>query len=124
LCLAFLFVLSRARDNSEFCFIMEGMRFEEALKLIESGQPLMIEYVSYDKSRKTGGEVKIQQLRICSPKEERPKQAPTNPKSGVSNHFENFTRSFYTCINGEITQAIRKIHLPLILSINYQKVML
>lgn len=102
---------------------MSTMRFEEALKIIESGQVFTMSYVQFDKRRKTGG--KLRQIEAISTKSSQTESTLITEKTaGSQNHYKNFTRNFYQCIEGEPTASVKKVHCLLIVEVNGCKVML
>lgn len=104
---------------------MNVICFEDAIKLLESGVPVLVRYVSFDKRRKTGGKIKEHQVIITKMKHERVSSDEAKKKSDkAQNHYDNFTRNCYQCIDGQPTMSVKTIHLPLMLQINKMKVML
>jgi predicted glycosyl hydrolase (DUF1957 family) len=104
---------------------MSVIRLEEALPMLESGNPVQMRYVSYDKRRKTGGKVKEITGIITKTKDQRiPAERAKKTAAKAQNHFKNNTRNFYTCIDGQQTQNIQTVHLPLILEVNGKLMML
>lgn len=104
---------------------MDHIPFEEALKIIESGDVVSLKYVTYDHKRKTGGEIRIlEQGMITTPKRNRVKTNTNASSTKAQNHYKSFTRNFFVCIDGERTASIKKIHLNFILELNGKKVML
>lgn len=104
---------------------MNTIRFEEAIKLIESGSPCHLKYVTYDHKRKSGGEIKEMEA-VCTFKKDTQKStsATSNLNSKAQNHKDNFTRNFSLVVGDRVTQHIKKVHLYLVLEVNNQKVML
>lgn len=105
---------------------MNEIRFEDAMRVVLSGNPVRLKYVSFDKKRKTGGQIKEMEAVATQPENQ---QREPSPKSNVTatrtaNHFDHFTRNFNQCISGEPTTAIRRVHLELLLEVNGKKVML
>ena len=103
---------------------MNEIRFEDALKLIESGATVKIQYVSLDIRRKTGGKVKEFVGVVTKPKEQRKTNQSIVSTGKARNHYSNFTRNFFTVLNDRITMDQKTVHLPLILEVNGQKMML
>lgn len=103
---------------------MNEIRFEDALKLIESGATVKIQYVSLDIRRKTGGKVKEFVGVVTKPKEQRKTNQSIVSTGKARNHYSNFTRNFFTVLNDRITMDQKTVHLPLILQVNGQKMML
>lgn len=99
------------------------MNLKQALEIIDSGEVFSLKVVSYDKKRKTSGELKFySQLCTSVPKQDRTKMV--NTESKAQNHYENSTRNCYRCIEGEPTSAFVKIHIYLMLEVNGERVML
>lgn len=103
---------------------MNEIRFEEALKLIESGATVKLKFVSLDVRRKTGGKIKEFVGVVTKPKEQRKANQAIVSTGKARNHYSNFTRNFYTVLNDRITMDQKTVHLPLILEVNGQKMML
>lgn len=104
---------------------MNVICFEDAIKLLESGQPILVRYVSYDKRRKTGGHIKEHEVMIIKKKSDHvPANVAKITSEKAQNHYDNFTRNCYQCIDGQPTMNVKRIHLPLMLQVNKMKVML
>lgn len=104
---------------------MDVISFENAINLLESGKPVTVRYVSYDKRRKTGGKIKDHQVVITRMKSDRVTPEEARKKSDkAQNHYDNSTRNCFQCIDDEITMSVKTIHLPLMLQINNMDVML
>ncbi len=104
---------------------MDNVSFEDAIKMLESGKPVFVRYVSYDKRRKTGGKVKDHQVIITRMKSDRISPEEARKKSDkAQNHYDNSTRNCFQCIDGQVTMSVKTIHLPLIMQINNLNVML
>lgn len=99
---------------------------EQALKIIDSGELCSLKYVSFDKRRKTGGKLKsFEEARVTNIRKDWNDKIPSGSKKGTApSHVASSTRNFYLCINGNITSAIRKVHIFLILELNGKKIML
>jgi hypothetical protein len=100
------------------------MELTQALKIIDSGEVFSCVVVSFDKARKKGGErIFHSELKVVSPKTKTllPKKIINQ---GAKNHFDNFTRTCFSCINGEETAVFITIHIALMLEINSEKIML
>jgi len=104
---------------------MNTIIFEEAIKLIESGSPCFLKYVTYDHKRKSGGDIKEMEA-VCTFKKSSEKSTPKTPNLNVKaqNHKDNFTRNFALVVGDRVTQNIKKVHLHLVLEVNHQKVLL
>lgn len=106
---------------------MEMITIETALNTIDTGEVVSLTYVSFDKRRKTGGKKKfLEQAVVTNPRKPKSELSPLNKseRSVSPNNKKNSTRNFRKCINGKPTNAIRKVHVFLILEVNGQKVML
>lgn len=104
---------------------MNVITFENAIHLLESGSPVLVKYCTFDRRRKTGGKIKEQELVITRMEHERVSSEIAKQKSDkAQNHYDNFTRNCFQCINGQPTMSVKTIHLPLILEINKMRVML
>jgi len=103
---------------------MNVIRFEEALKIIESGSPVRLRYVSFDRRRKSGGQIKEHEVMLSRERKDWLTPDQSRSASSTQNHYEHFTRNFYQCIDGKQTMSIKTIHLPLILQVNEKLVML
>lgn len=104
---------------------MNVISFEDAIELLESGKPVWVRYVSYDKRRKTGGKIKDHELVITKMKSDRVSTEEAKKRTAkASNHYDNFTRNCFQCIDGNVTMSVKTIHLPLILQINNLNMML
>jgi hypothetical protein len=103
------------------------IRFEEAVKLVDSGAMIDVVYVKLDVRRKTGGQKTFATVQLATRKKTDSSNfetVKTSSNSKSPNHSENFTRNFFICQNGRATSAMKRIHLPLLLEINQQKVLL
>lgn len=108
----------------------------EALAIMETGEIFSLQVVSYDKARKTGGErleypeavlvtgIENDQVvadqtgqRALTGREQRRIAKKKSP-----HHSEHFTRNIRIMQSGHPTSIIKKIHPPLILFINGEKI--
>ena len=103
---------------------MDEIRFEEALKMIEAGEIVKLKFVTLDVRRKTGGKIREFVGVITKPKNQRTTNQAVLSSSTPRNHYTNFTRNFYTVLNGHITMDQRTVHLPLVLEVNGRTMML
>lgn len=104
------------------------------LEEMNTGIPFSVSFVSYDKQRKTGGEIKKYKEVVLNADttnniEGKPeaKSRLLGKRDGVSknpHHFENSTRSFRVCVNGCKTATVKKLHIFLVLEFNGKKLML
>jgi hypothetical protein len=105
-----LFALIHIRD-------MDVIEMGEALQIVESGNPFSCVVVTYDESRKQGGDI-LKLENVCIPRSEKedkstPREFKPRENYRKQNHAENATRNVMLP-NG----LWRKIHIRLILSIN------
>lgn len=104
---------------------MATILFEEAIKLIDSGEIVTVEYISYDKQKRTGGKLNTISGKVTKPSEERTEKnilvASTVKKR---NHHFNFTRLIRVYMGDRETAVFKPIHLPLLLKINDKRVLL
>ena len=112
---------------------MEEIRLDEMLELMETGNPFSIKFVSLDKQRKTGGEIKhIPRCVLTRTKKERKQhvgeekfqQVVRGKRTKNPNHFHNSTRSVQEMIGDAKTECVRKFHLYLVLEFNGKKLIL
>lgn len=99
------------------------------IKQIKTGKPFELTWLTYDKNRKTGGEVRTAQARIASLKTDRQiksvsYETQTNKKSRKPQHHEHGTYNIELLSDGHPTDIIRKIHWMLIVVFNGKKVYL
>jgi hypothetical protein len=100
------------------------MNFNKIIQHIDSGNVFSLRVVSFDKSRKTGGEIKFySELKVSTKKEER-ESNKNNLISTKKDHYDNATRTCYQCINGVETASLVTFHIFLMLEVNGEKVML
>lgn len=99
---------------------METIKLNEALTEMQSGEPFDLRCVTFDESRKTGGEfLAIVGGRIFK-KETKAKKLPTrNSSIKRQNHYRNATRNVLL-----ETGDFEKIHIWLITNFNGQQVAL
>jgi hypothetical protein len=104
---------------------MNFIRFEDAVKLIDSGELLKIQYVSLDLNRKTGGKLRTITGKVTKAKHERiSAEILSNSEVKKKNHYTNFTRIFTLYMGERPTSAMKPVHLPLVLMLNDKRVML
>lgn len=112
---------------------MEVIRLDEMLAEMEKGNPFSIKFVSFDKQRKSGGEIKtIDKCVLTRTKGER-KQHLGNEKfqkvvrgkrTKNPNHFHNSTRAVQLMIGDVLTESVKKFHFYLVLEFNGKKLIL
>lgn len=106
---------------------MDVLSIQDALQIMESGKPFCVRFVSYDKSRKSGGSIKFfsELVTTRTASVHHPKLEKRNtPASKAQNHFENFTRNYFLCINGVETSVIKSLHVFGVLEVNGKKLAL
>lgn len=112
---------------------MDTITIQEMLAEMETGNPFSIKFVSFDKQRKTGGEVRSFPALVLNQKnkaKEPVKSTSDNPLNDVvkktrnPNHFKNATRAARVMIGGCITDTIKKFHIFLILEFNNKKLII
>lgn len=104
---------------------MNVIEFDTAIKMIDSGEILKIEYVSLDLNRRTGGKLRTITGRVTKAKSERNStENLVKSEAKKRNHYSNFTRLFTLYMGDRQTAAMKPVHLPLILKINDKRVML
>lgn len=109
---------------------MAKLRLNDALKIMDNGEVFSIEYVTFDKKRKTGGRIKYY------PEAKLLKSAKSTisgstkstsikaKKSTNPNHWDNATRNIKILIDGVETSGNKKLHIFLILKLNGKRVYL
>lgn len=116
---------------------METITMSDMLKEMNTGLPFSFSFVSYDKQRKKGGDIKhYKEVVLNAPpaqdqtptkNEATTESRPSEKRDGVRknpHHFENSTRSFRICVNGCKTSTVKKFHIFLVLEFNGKKLML
>lgn len=106
--------------------IGESVRLEEVLKVMETGEPFSVRFVTCDVNRQTGGKfLEWQNCRLSKQLHERRggkvgAVVPAEKPGLMPAHYRNGTRNL---VVGRSTQ-VRKLHIWLILAFNGQKVVL
>lgn len=104
---------------------MNFIRFEDAVKIIDSGEVLKIQYVTLDLNRKTGGKLRTITGKVTKAKHERiSAENLENSSVKKKNHYSNFTRIFTLYMGDRPTSSMKPVHIPLILMLNDKRVML
>lgn len=104
---------------------MNVILFEDAVKMIDSGALLEIQYVSLDLSRNKGGKLNTITGRVSKNKKEAPTPQQLQESSAKKrNHYANFTRIFTLYMGERETSSYKLVHLPLITMINKKRVKL
>lgn len=111
----------------------EYYTYSDILEWMESGRPFSLRYVTFDRQRKRGGQVKyISEAEMVQAEEEerrarKIKGRPltleeiarlTAPAGRNPNHSYHFTRNVRILENGRPTSLIRKVHIILITEFN------
>lgn len=99
--------------------------FNEAIKLIDSGAVVKLEYVSFDQRQKKGGRLRYIVAKVNIASSER-KSADLVADAGVSrkNNYSNFTRRMVVMAGETVSSVYKTVHLPLILKINDKRLLL
>jgi hypothetical protein len=109
---------------------MGTVTIKEMLQEMNSGRVFSISFVSYDKQRRRGGEVKeYPSAVLLRTDNDTIKPKNDNKKGSVGSstppkHYEHATRAFRVVLNGVETSAIKKFHLFLVLQFNGKKLVL
>jgi len=107
---------------------------KECLDYMESGRAWSCRYVTYNRQKKTGGEVEVVFEAVLAREEEgansdrnqtraeqrnniQKKEALKNP-----NHSQWYTRNYVLCEGGIPSSIVRKLHPPLLIEFNGEKV--
>ena len=101
---------------------MEVITLNEALKEMESGRLFSIGYITYSKSRKTGGEIKeLDGCRVSYNRSDTGAKKFSSPivTEKKPNHYMNRTRNIVTADG-----SIKKVNIWLIIRLNGKKVTL
>lgn len=119
----FFFVLSRAHVNLDFC-AMNTITLDEVLKIFNSGEIFSIRFVKFDAKRKTGGQIREFRHVVGSIHTTKKEQTSGAIQKKKQNHFDNMTRNVHLVLDGYPVEAVKSIHLNLILAINDKKMIL
>ena len=115
---------------------METVTISEMLEAMNTGLPFSVSFVSYDKQRKKGGEIKYYKEVVLNAdvkdkkfleQTQRANSLLSKERGGVSknpHHYENSTRTFRVCVNGCKTSTVKKLHIFLVLEFNGKKLIL
>lgn len=104
--------------------------FRHILNKLHDGEICNIDVVTYDRKRRTGGQVKSYRC-ILAQKATAPAHRPSTPKKTPTkntvgrdpNHKKWYTRNVQLVTNDDfLTPIIKKIHIPLIVQFNGQNV--
>ena len=107
---------------------------KQMLATMEEGQPFSMVVVTYDRKRKKGGQIKEYPEAILVQADQ--KQQTNRPLTAIEakvdrltqikknpHHHSHYTRNIQLLQDGHPTSLIKKIHPPLVLEFNGQKVM-
>lgn len=109
---------------------MDSIKLNEALKIMESGEVFSIQFVTYDKKRKTGGFVKFYPEARLLQKTDSPAKQVKSESSGIKrktknpNHWDNATRNIKVIVNGIESSGNKKLHIFLMTMFNGKRVYL
>lgn len=103
--------------------VMQTIDFKSAIKIINRGEKFSFQCVTYDKDRKRGGDIfTALEAVVCSSKTNTKTSSPNKPIK--PNHIQHLTKNVELLVDGVKTGQVRKIHLPLLISINGKKVVI
>ena len=110
----------------------------QALKQMETGNPFTLAFVKYDRRRRTGGELREIEARLCisdkkkappvvegremTPRERKLHELKYPDNSRNPNHRHWYTRNVEITVNGHPTGEIIKVHPPLFVEFNGMRV--
>ena len=110
----------------------------QALKTMETGAPFKLAFVKFDRQRKTGGELREIEARLCisdkkkalpviegrdmTPRERKLHEIQNPDTSRNPNHRHWYTRNVEITVNGHPTGEIIKVHPPLFVEFNGMRV--
>ena len=109
---------------------MDSIKLNEALKIMESGEVFSIQFVTFDKKRKTGGYVKhYPEARLLQKEDKKPvvkksSSSSTARKTKNPNHWDNATRNIKVIVSGVESSGNKKLHIFLITMFNGKRVYL
>jgi hypothetical protein len=105
---------------------METIQMLDVLKEMDSGRKFSLEFVSYDKARKTGGFIRFfdEAKLTITPKEKKSLAKSKIKFQKNQNHFKNATRNILTFNNGNQDYGNKKVHIFLITRFNGKEVIL
>lgn len=112
---------------------MNRISLKEVLKIMLTGKTFHIEYITYDKKRKTGGNIReYNEAQLLMPEKKASTRrtdssSPKNTeirKTKKPNHFEHATRNLKIFANGIPISGNKKCHIFLIRKFNRKKVYL
>ena len=109
---------------------MDSIKLNEALRIMKSGEIFSIQFVTFDKKRKTGGFIKHYPEARLLLKDDKEKKvvksssgaAPIKTKN--PNHWDNATRNIKVIVNGIESSGNKKLHIFLITMFNGKRVYL
>ncbi len=108
---------------------MGTITVKEMIETMEKGTIFSISFVTYDKQRKSGGDIRhYPTCKLTTKAQQDDTTKPSVSKSTAKNarfsHFEHSTRAFNVVIGDVVTPTIKKFHLFLVLEFNGQKLIL
>lgn len=102
----------------------------QVLAEMETGKPFDLTFVTFDRTRKTGGELRTEHAVLNMPNSDAPDEAPqgqrpltpqeANRQALTKNphHEKWYTRLIIPVVDGHVTSQIRKVHPPLFAEFN------
>lgn len=105
----------------------EVISVSDCLKIMHSGQIFTAQCVTFDRTRRTGGEIFdiIEGVLVQPDEADRPDRPETKTEKTVRaiqkrgpRHAEHYTRNIRLCSAGTPTSVIKKIHPPLLTEFN------
>jgi hypothetical protein len=108
---------------------MGTITVKEMIEVMEKGSIFSITFVTYDKQRKSGGELRHYPTCKLTTKAiqddtTKPSVSKSTAKNARSSHFEHSTRAFNVVIGDAVTHTVKKFHLFLVLEFNGKKLIL
>lgn len=114
---------------------MQIITVAQVLKEMETGQPFRLSFVTYDRNRKSGGELKEVEAVLEQPKNDGEEETPAGERPPTPHeanllklHTKNpqhqkwYTRNIRLTVDGHPTSETRKVHPPLFVEFNGKKV--
>lgn len=97
--------------------------FRQILDIMNSGEPFSCTFLTLDRKRKTGGEIRVIEARVIKP-EEVLGRVPTESerKEFKKKSGSRHTRNVHLYVNGHAVDQVRCIRIPLILKFNGEEV--
>lgn len=118
---------------------MGTIQIKEMLVAMETGEPFSIQFITFDRKRKTGGDIKeFSQAILCYSKKTTNNKVQARPMTRIEqmtailetdtirrnpNHKSNYTRNIQILQDGHPTAMRRKIHPLLVTQFNTKTVL-